>query len=343
MTDYALVGGRLHTHLIDSTADLAALDSHGNWIVVIPYEGEAVCARFASVTSADSLDSPPVPGAWSGVPLESWTSSLDRESFMEGVERIRSEIAAGNVYQVNLTRRLSAPLPDHSDIGGLAQILRLENPAPHQAVVSLPELGIHIASASPERFIERRGSLIRSSPIKGTAATATGFLPKDTAENVMIVDLVRNDLGRICEWGSVDVSELLAVESHPGVHHMVSTIEGNLRSSNGWAEIIDAAFPAGSITGAPKLASLDLISALEPTPRGVYCGAIGWVDADRKLGDLNVAIRTFWIENNRLNFGTGGGITFDSSPSGEWEETQLKAARLLSAASQTTTLPGQGE
>lgn len=337
------MGGRLHTDLIDSTADLAALDSHGNWIVVLPYEGDALCARFASVTVADSLDSPPVSGVWSGVPLESWTSSLDRESFMAGVERIRSEIAAGNVYQVNLTRRISAPLPDRSDIGGLAQILRSMNPAPHQAVVSLPGLGVQIASASPERFIERCGSLIRSSPIKGTAATVTGFLAKDTAENVMIVDLVRNDLGRICEWGSVNVSELLAIESHPGLHHLVSTIEGTLRPSHGWAEIIDATFPAGSITGAPKLASLDLIAALEPVPRGVYCGAIGWVDADRKLGDLNVAIRTFWIENDQLNFGTGGGITFDSSPSGEWEETQLKAAKLLFAASQTTTLPEQGE
>ena len=148
----------------------------------------------------------------------------------------------------------------------------------------------------------------------------------------MIADLVRNDLGRVCEWGSVRVPSLLAVEPHPGLVHLVSTVEGRLRPEVTWADVIEATFPPGSITGAPKIAACEVISRLEPVGRGYYCGAIGWVDADRRMGDLNVAIRTFWIEDNMLHFGTGGGITWDSDPSAEWEETELKARRLLSVA-----------
>ena len=137
---------------------------------------------------------------------------------------------------------------------------------------------------------------MRSSPIKGTAPVAAELLAKDRAENVMIVDLVRNDLGRVCEWGSVQVPSLLAVEEHPGLVHLVSTVEGRLRPGVGWPELIAATFPPGSVTGAPKLAALDHIARLEPCPRGVYCGAVGWVDADRTEGSLNVAIRTFWFD-----------------------------------------------
>ena len=155
---------------------------------------------------------------------------------------------------------------------------------------------------------------------------------KDRAENVMIVDLVRNDLGRVCTWGSVTVPSLLSVEPHPGLFHLVSTVSGELRAGLGWAEAIEATFPPGSVTGAPKLAALDTIARLEPEPRGLYCGAIGWVDADRREGDLNVAIRTFWIEDDELHFGTGGGITYDSDPAGEWAETELKAQHLLRVA-----------
>jgi para-aminobenzoate synthetase component 1 len=147
------------------------------------------------------------------------------------------------------------------------------------------------------------------------------------------VDLVRNDLGRVCGWGTVDVPALLTVEEHPGLCHLVSTVEGRLRPGSGWAETVDATFPPGSVTGAPKLAALDVIEDLETAPRGPYCGAVGWVDADRAVGDLNVAIRTFWIEDDHLHFGTGGGITWDSTPEGEWEETELKARRLLRVAS----------
>jgi len=333
----AVVGEWLLTDLVDVTDDLHALDGQGFWAVVLPFEGAPVCARFATVRPAR-----PWPGApWHGPDRESWTTSLDQAAFEAGVRSIRASIAAGDVYQVNLTRRMSAPLrsPREVGVGGSVDIAALGaalatgNPAPFSAVVRIPSRGLHVASASPERFLSRHGSLVSSSPIKGTAPTADLFLEKDRAENLMIVDLVRNDLGRVCEWGSVRVPALFAVEQHPGLVHLVSTVEGTLRAGAGWADAIDATFPPGSVTGAPKLAALDHIAALETAPRGVYCGAIGWVDADRSVGDLNVAIRTFWIEDGCLHFGTGGGITWDSTPEGEWAETELKARRLLQIAS----------
>ena len=149
----------------------------------------------------------------------------------------------------------------------------------------------------------------------------------------MIVDLVRNDFGRVCEFGSVRVPALWSVESHPGLCHLVSTVEGRLRRGAGWAEIIGATFPPGSVTGAPKLAALDHLRRLEPVARGIYCGAVGWVDADARRGELNVAIRTFWFDDGMIHFGTGGAITWDSTPEGEWEETELKARRLVRVAS----------
>ena len=237
------------------------------------------------------------------------------------------------MYQVNLTRRLSAPMPAGGDVAALGAALAEGNPAPYSAVVRLPAAGCLVASASPERFLSRDGDVVSSGPIKGTAPDPSGLTAKDRAENVMIVDLVRNDLGRVCDFGSVAVPSLLALEHHPGLVHLVSTVTGRLRAGCGWAEAIAATFPPGSVTGAPKVAALEQIAALEPVPRGVYCGAVGWVDADRQQGDLNVAIRTFWVEDEQLHFGTGGGITWDSDPDDEWAETELKARNLLRVAS----------
>jgi para-aminobenzoate synthetase component 1 len=234
---------------------------------------------------------------------------------------------------VNLTRRLSAPLARGADVAALGAALAEGNPAPYSAVVRIPAAGCHVASATPERFLSRDGDIVESRPIKGTAPDPSGLTPKDRAENVMIVDLVRNDLGRVCDFGSVDVPALLTLEHHPGLVHLVSTVRGRLRTGCGWGDAIAATFPPGSVTGAPKLAALEQIAALEPVPRGVYCGAVGWVDADRRQGDLNVAIRTFWIEDGHLHLGTGGGITWDSDPGDEWEETELKARQLLRVAS----------
>ncbi|MET0904054.1 MAG: anthranilate synthase component I family protein [Acidimicrobiales bacterium] len=325
----AVVGGRLATDLVDLTDDLTALDSQGFWAVVLPFTGRPVCARFANVRPARPWPGPP----WVGPRPEAWTSSLTAPEFMAGVESIRQSIAAGDVYQVNLTRRLSALLPAGADVAALGAALADGNPAPYSAVVRIPAVGCHIASASPERFLSRDGDIVESRPIKGTAPDPSGLTEKDRAENVMIVDLVRNDLGRVCDFGSVEVPDLLALEHHPGLVHLVSTVRGRLRPGRGWADAITATFPPGSVTGAPKLAALDQIAALEPIPRGVYCGAVGWVDADRRQGDLNVAIRTFWVEDERLHLGTGGGITWGSDPLDEWEETELKARQLLHVAS----------
>jgi len=329
--DCALVGTWWAEGLEELTSDLSALDRGGRWVVVLPFEGKPVCARFGSWKPW----SPPgeAPRTAVVVPRASWRSSLDRAAFAKGVHLVREAIAAGDVYQVNLCRRLSAPVPDGFDVEAFGQALLRAHPAPHGAVLSLPSAGVAVASASPERFLRRHGEVVESRPIKGTATTSDGLTTKDRAENVMIVDLVRNDLGRVCDFGSVEVPGLWEVESHPGLVHLVSTVRGRLRPGVGWADVLAAAFPPGSVTGAPKLAALEIIAALEPVGRSVYTGALGWVDADRQQADLNVAIRTFWVGDGQLHLGVGGGITWDSTPDGEWEETELKARRLLQAVS----------
>jgi len=325
----AVIGDRWFTGLRDVTSDVSALDSAGSWIVVVVFEGEAVCARFDRV-----LGAPTGWPAWSGPPAGAWSSSLDRDAFHKGVVDIREAIAAGDVYEVNLCRVLSAPLSSAADIAGLGGVLRVGNPSPYGAVVRLPGV-VELASASPELFLRREGDVVESRPIKGTAPSGAAFTDKDRAENVMIVDLVRNDLGRVCAYGSVSVPALCAVEHHPGLDHLVSTVVGRLRPDAGWAELLGATFPPGSVTGAPKIAALDTIRKLEPVRRGPYCGTVGWVHGSdgRSCGELNVGIRTFWLEDGRLNFGTGGAVTWDSTPDGEWAETELKASRLIALAS----------
>jgi para-aminobenzoate synthetase component 1 len=326
---FAWFGGRLATGLADVTTDVAALDGSGWWAVVVGFEGDVVCAKFADVREA------PLPAApWPGVPLGSWSSSMSRDDYLAGVERIREGIAAGDYYQVNLCRVLSAPLPRGADLAGLARLLAAGNPAPYAGTVSLPAHDLALATASPELFLRRRGDVVESGPIKGTATTPEGLLPKDYAENVMIVDLVRNDLGVVAATGSVEVPALCAVERHPGLVHLVSTVRATLRPGAGWAELLAAAFPPGSVTGAPKSSALAAIAALEPVGRGPYCGAVGWVDADRRQAELAVGIRTFWARAGRLGFGTGAGITWGSDPAGEWDETELKARRLLAVAAE---------
>jgi para-aminobenzoate synthetase component I len=323
--------GRLATGLLEVTADPAALDRDGWWAVVLTYEGRLTAARFARVEAA-----PVPPGRWPGVQPAAWRSSTDRVAYAAGVEAIRSRIAAGEVYQANLCRVLSARLPPGSDVAGLAGLLARGNPAPFGGFVRLPDHGVHVATASPELFLRRSGldgRVVESGPIKGTGRTPADLLPKDEAENVMIVDLVRNDLSMVCVPGSVSVPSLLATEQHPGLVHLVSTVRGELVPGLGWVDLLAAAFPPGSVTGAPKSSALRVIADLEVTPRSVYCGAVGWVDAAARTGALAVAIRTFWADDaGTLRFGTGAGITWGSDPYGEWAETELKAARLLAVA-----------
>lgn len=336
LTPLARFGGLVATGLRDVTSDPAALESSGFWAVCADFEGRLVCARFDTVRAEEVPL--PVPGAWQGPSLEEWTSSLDKAAYTAGVRRIREHIAAGEVYQANLCRVLSAPLPGpRADVDALTALLARGNPAPYAGTLRLPEHGVEVATASPELFLARDGRTVESGPIKGTGRTEDDLLEKDHAENVMIVDLVRNDMGRVCVPGSVSVPGLCAVEKHPGLVHLVSTVRGRLADGAGWPELLTAAFPPGSVTGAPKSSALGIIEALETAPRGPYCGAVGWVDADRGAAELAVGIRTFWIDRTGpsplLRFGTGAGITWGSDPEREWAETELKAARLLAVAS----------
>ena len=285
------------------------------------FEGQWFCARFASVVDA------PLPVAqWQGIDA-SWSSSQTQSEYQSNVEKIKEKIAAGDIYQVNLCRVLSTK--SKQPLQGLANRLQQDNPAPFASYLRLPNL--EIASASPELFLKRDGAIIKSTPIKGTSKT-DNFGEKDRAENVMIVDLMRNDFGSICESGSVDVPRLLASEAHPGLIHLVSDVVGRLRENIKWSEIVKALLPAGSISGAPKSSALKSIAEIEKVARGPYCGVIGWVQGEQAV--LSVGIRIFWSHGDgQLNFGTGAGITWASQPQGEWEETELKAKRLISIAS----------
>jgi para-aminobenzoate synthetase component 1 len=270
------------------------------------------------------------PGPLRHPELRCWGSNVSQAAFEAGVRDVLSLIQAGECYQVNLTRRLSCPLPA-DPIELFASLLR-ENPAPHAALIRLGPVAV--VSASAERFLYRQREYVETRPIKGTSADAHALCAstKDRAENVMIVDLARNDLGRICDYGTVRVSSLCTPERHPGLHHLVSTVVGRLRPEVGTSSLLRATFPPASVTGAPKPRVLQAIEDLEASRRGVYCGAIGWIDADAESLDLNVAIRTFVVTGQGTQLGVGAGIVADSNPTGEWEETELKAARLLAAA-----------
>jgi para-aminobenzoate synthetase component 1 len=221
----------------------------------------------------------------------------------------------------------------------LHHALSTGNPAPYQCLVSVPEVDLHVACASPELFLRREGDLLTSGPIKGTAPTPNLLLDKDFAENVMIVDLVRNDLSRVARTGSVRVPDLLRIEEHPGLVHLVSDVRCRIESDTSWESILDATFPPGSVTGAPKSSALRIIDECEVGSRDVYCGAVGWIDADRRAAELAVSIRTFWVRGTTLRFGTGAGITWGSDPYGEWQETELKANRLCQVASRHVAAP----
>ena len=330
---FAHVDGRLARGLIEVRHDLAALDEPGFWVVVVAFEGEVTCARFADVTQG------PLPAAMWSWPLRTeWTTSLDRAGYVEGVETIRGLIEQGTVYQVNLCRVLSA----HSDaahLQGLAAVLAAKHLSRYPALVYLPEVDIHVCSASPELFLSRGrvdgADVMVTRPIKGTGRAAHDISGKDRAENIMIVDMARNDLSRIATSGGVDVPALLQLEAYPGLVHLVSTVRATLVGGVTWREIFAATFPPASVSGAPKSSALSIISRLEPVRRGPYCGAIGWVDADRQAASLAVAIRTFWLDGGQLHFGTGAGVTWGSDPQAEWAETELKAELLVGLASQS--------
>jgi para-aminobenzoate synthetase component 1 len=271
---------------------------------------------------------------------DGWRSSLARDAYEARVRAVLEMLHAGECYQVNLTRRVTRE--GALDPVALFGALTRAHPSPHAALlrVALDGRPVAVVSASPERFLRWRGRRVETRPVKGTArdATALRASAKDRAENVMIVDLARNDLGRVCEFGSVHVPSLCGIEAHPGLVHLVSTVRGTLRGDVGPGALVRATFPPASVTGAPKPRVLQAIEELEPVRRGVYCGALGWIDTERDEGDLAVAIRTFTIlgtpddPGGTTQLGVGGGVVADSTPAGEWAETELKAARLLQIA-----------
>lgn len=328
----ARFGSWIASDLREVTSDIGALEQGGRWAVAIPYSGAPVLARFKRWRPGSAAD---IAGSWQGP--DSWQSSLNEVAYRKRVETIREYIGEGQVYQANLCRILTAEMPNvqATDIGGLHALLERHHRSPYAGMLRLPDHGVHICTASPELFLRRDGVAITSAPIKGTAKTAAQMLEKDAAENIMITDLVRNDLGRICRAGSVKVRELLSTQAHPGLVHLESTVEGSLDPSMDWGQILQATFPPGSVTGAPKHTALRIIDECETQARDFYCGAIGWIDIDKQQAVLAVGIRTFWLTGARLAFGTGAGITWGSDPELEWHETMLKAQRLITLASGT--------
>lgn len=334
---------------IDARIDGHRLSQDGFWVVVGTFEGRIDAWRFADVEHGSTAEEAAEESrAWNGPATDQWVSSLDRGQYMRGVSAIRADIFEGEVYQANLCRVLSAPLPAAApgpDAVTLSHVLAKGNPARHAARIVIPGSaswpGCWVVSASPELYLSLDGDAVASSPIKGTAAPGMPMLDKDQAENVMIADLIRNDLSHTAAPGTVDVPELLGHHEHPGLAHLQSTVTARLAPDFDWTPelwpaMFDGTFPPGSVSGAPKSSALRIIAREETVPRGPYCGAIGWIDADGRRAELAVGIRTFWWDDvlgGTLRFGTGAGITWGSDPAGEWAETELKARRLIGLAS----------
>jgi len=265
-------------------------------------------------------------------------SNFTPEEYIKAVDRVREYIAAGDVFQVNLSQRFEADLkiPPYE----LYKRLRMVNPAPFASYLNFQ--GVTIVSASPERFLKVQGDLVETRPIKGTRprgrdpvederlAQELTHSTKDRAENVMIVDLERNDLGRVCRYGTVTVTELAILETFPTVFHLTSTVVGRLRRGKSNIDLLKATFPGGSITGAPKVRAMEIIDELEPTKRSVYTGSIGYLSFNEDM-DINIVIRTFLIKEGKAYFQVGGGIIYDSDSEAEYMETLDKAKALILA------------
>ena len=274
-------------------------------------------------------------------PAAQFTANFSRDSYRHAVQRAKDYIAAGDIYQVNLSQRfqctVDAPAPE------VYLALRAANPAPYCAYLDIGDA--QILSSSPECFLKLEGRQIVTRPIKGTRARGPSSddhlarellsSPKDNAELLMIIDLERNDLGRVCEFGSVHVPELVRIESFATVHHLVATVAGTLRPEVHPVDCVRACFPGGSITGAPKIRAMEIIDELEPQARGIYTGAIGFFDPAHDRSHFNIAIRTaVYQPGGRLTFQAGGGIVADSDPAAEYDETLAKAQGIFNALNQ---------
>ena len=270
-----------------------------------------------------------------GVEIGEFREEMGEERFLEAVLRVKEWIAAGDIYQVNVTQGFNAELKGDGSLFSLYEVLREASPAPMAAWLGLD--GKEILSTSPELFLKISGKGVETRPIKGTrprfddadadrrSAVDLQTSPKEVAELVMITDLLRNDLGKVCDFGSVEVAGMLQLESLAQVHHLVSTVKGRLREEVDAVGALAACFPGGSITGAPKKRAMEIISELEDTPRGIYCGAIGWLGFNGE-SEFNIAIRTLVRDGGNLRYQVGAGIVADSVPGEEYRETLQKAA-----------------
>jgi len=263
-------------------------------------------------------------------------STFTHRGYLSAVSRVREYILAGDIFQANLSQRFQSPLIEPPF--ALYRRLRRINPSAFGAYLDFGD--VQVLSASPERFLKLAGRRVETRPIKGTRPRGLGPMhdallgrvlaesDKDRAENVMIVDLLRNDLSRVCLPGTVRVPELFALEQHPTVHHLVSTVVGELEPEADAVDLLRATFPGGSITGAPKVRAMEIIAELEPTRRGVYCGSVGYLSATGDM-DTSIAIRTAVVRNGMVYFQAGGGIVADSEPEAEYRETLDKARGII--------------
>lgn len=302
-------------------------------------EAAAIIASFLAavkdaLTNIDSRSGEITTGTLAAEPV----STMPRPTYVEAVKRIKAYIASGDVYQVNLAHRLDTAWA--GDPFELYARLRDQSPAPFASFLTLRDG--HVISCSPERFLRLREGRVETRPIKGTRprgrspaedqrlASELSVSEKERAELLMIVDLERNDLGRVCRPGSIEVDELYRLETHPTVFHLVATVTGELRPDSDVIDLLRAAFPGGSITGAPKIRAMQIIEELEPVPRHVYTGAIGYLGFDGGC-DLAIAIRTIVVGGGRASFHVGAGIVWDSDPESEYEETLAKARAMRAA------------
>ncbi|MEX2355787.1 MAG: anthranilate synthase component I family protein [Thermaerobacterales bacterium] len=335
------------------------LNTNEVWVAGVEFDDRPGTARRLARQYEETLRSlarrrPAIP--FSLLPVSRLCSNFNRSEYMAAVGRARAYIHAGDIYQVNLAQRLRAelgPLPAAgtpigttdgltSGAAGRELYRRLQRNSPAPFSAFLAGAGWALAGASPERFLFSRGDgWVETCPIKGTRGRSAdppadralaGELMasgKDAAELVMIVDLERNDLGRVCRYGSVSVAEPRRLESFPDVHHTTAVVRGRLRSGVGAVDLLRAAFPGGSITGAPKIRAMEIIAELEQVRRGPYTGAVGYLGFDGRI-DLNIAIRTATLRAGQIDFHVGGGIVAESDPAAEYEETLTKAGGILS-------------
>ena len=347
--------GRLLERLPDSAADdlglpdmqvgfydwtLAADHKTGKSWLIVAGPAADLDRRFASRLDwlSDAVARPIIQEAASHPASLVFRSNFARNEYVAAAYRAREYILAGDIYQVCLSQRLTAGYD--GDGWRLYRSLRHQAPVPHGAYLRFGDL--ELLSASPERFLQVQGRQVETRPIKGTIRRGAGDIEdrqlarrlaaseKDRAENIMIVDLLRNDIGRVCKVGSVKVPRIAGLEAHPNVWHLVSTVSGELTPDKDAIDLLRACFPGGSVTGCPKIRAMEIIEELEPVRRGIYCGAIGYLGFNGDM-DTNIVIRTLIKASNRLHLQVGGAVMADSDPENEYAETLVKAGSVVQA------------